>query len=111
MDEEYGDPDKPEDWAALAKFSPFHNVKPTRSTRAMFFTSSTKTIASIPATRARWWRSCEALGHEPLYYENIEGGHGGAADIKQRAYVNALVYTFLATRLGLGSYAAPPANP
>jgi prolyl oligopeptidase len=45
----------------------------------------------------------EGLGHQPLYYENLEGGHGGAADITQRAYVDALVYTFLATRLGLGA--------
>ena len=45
----------------------------------------------------------EALGHAPLYYENIEGGHRGSADIKQRAYVDALVYTFLASRLGLKS--------
>jgi prolyl oligopeptidase len=44
----------------------------------------------------------EALGHKPLYYENIEGGHGGAADIKQHADLSALVYTFLGTRLGLG---------
>jgi prolyl oligopeptidase len=50
----------------------------------------------------------EANGHTPLYYENIEGGHGGAADIKQRAYVIALVYTFLSKRLGLGSYVARP---
>ena len=36
-----------------------------------------------------------------LYYENTEGGHGGAADNKQRAYMWALTYTFLADVLGL----------
>ena len=35
------------------------------------------------------------------YYENIEGGHGGAADNKQRAYMWALTYAFLAEVLGL----------
>jgi prolyl oligopeptidase len=29
-------------------------------------------------------------GHAVLYYENIEGGHGGAADNEQRAHVQAL---------------------
>ncbi len=34
-----------------------------------------------------------------LYYENIEGGHGGAADNKQAAHMSALAYTFLWSRL------------
>jgi len=36
-----------------------------------------------------------------LYWENTEGGHGGAADNKQRAYMWALIYRFLAVQLGL----------
>jgi prolyl oligopeptidase len=30
-----------------------------------------------------------------LYWENIEGGHGGAADNAQRAQMSALEYSFL----------------
>ena len=30
-----------------------------------------------------------------FYWENTEGGHGGAADNKQRAYMWALTYNFL----------------
>jgi prolyl oligopeptidase len=40
------------------------------------------------------------LGHAPLYYENIEGGHGLAADNKQRADVMALEFSFLWQQLG-----------
>jgi len=29
------------------------------------------------------------------YYENMEGGHGGAADSKQSAFMMALEYDFL----------------
>ena len=36
-----------------------------------------------------------------LYWENIEGGHGGAADNKQRAHMWALSFEFLAQALGL----------
>lgn len=35
-----------------------------------------------------------------LYWENIEGGHGGAADNKQRAHMWALTYEFLMDALG-----------
>ena len=37
----------------------------------------------------------EAAGKDVRYYENIEGGHGGAADNRQRAHMTALAYTFL----------------
>ena len=46
--------------------------------------------------------SSAALGGRQLeicwgtyYYENVEGGHGGAADNKQRAFMNVLAYDFL----------------
>ena len=39
-------------------------------------------------------------GHDVLYYENIEGGHGGAANNAQRANLVALENTFLWLSLG-----------
>ena len=39
-------------------------------------------------------------GHDVLYYENIEGGHAAASDNKQRAFMDALDYTFLWNELG-----------
>jgi prolyl oligopeptidase len=38
-------------------------------------------------------------GHDVTYYENIEGGHGGAADNGQRAYMQAIAFTFLKQKL------------
>jgi prolyl oligopeptidase len=43
----------------------------------------------------------EAQGADLLYFENIEGGHGGAADSAQQAMMQALAYTFFARQLGL----------
>ena len=40
-----------------------------------------------------------------LYWENIEGGHGGAADSKQRAFMSVLAYDFLAQALAYGQLA------
>ena len=36
-----------------------------------------------------------------LYYENMEGGHGGAADLKQQAFQTALYISFLKEKLGM----------
>jgi prolyl oligopeptidase PreP (S9A serine peptidase family) len=45
-----------------------------------------------------------------FYYENVEGGHGGAADNKQRAFMNVLAYDFLEQAL-TGSLKGGPAAP
>ncbi len=42
------------------------------------------------------------MGFDVRYFENIEGGHGGAADNKQAAHMWALCYTFLSQKLGGG---------
>jgi prolyl oligopeptidase len=34
-------------------------------------------------------------GHRVWYYENIEGGHAGAADNEQVAFKSALSFSFL----------------
>ena len=34
------------------------------------------------------------------YYENIEGGHGGAADPKQQAFMLCLYFDFVAKTIG-----------
>jgi prolyl oligopeptidase len=36
-----------------------------------------------------------AADQDVRYYENIEGGHGGAANNAQSAHMSALAYTFL----------------
>ena len=40
------------------------------------------------------------MGKDALFYENIEGGHGGAADNAQRAFMSAMAYRFLWRELG-----------
>ena len=40
-------------------------------------------------------------GHDILFYENIEGGHGGSADNVQRAFMSTIAYAFLWKQLGL----------
>lgn len=99
--EEYGDPEKPEDWAALAKFSPYQNVKAgVRYPRTLFMTSTRDDRVHPGHARKMVARLLE-LKQDILYYENIEGGHGGAANNEQRAHMFALAYTFFSKQLGL----------
>lgn len=98
---EYGDPDDPEDWAALAKFSPYQQVKAGVRYPRTLFTTSTRDDRVHPGHARKMVAKLDALGVDLLYYENIEGGHGGAADNAQAAYMEALAYTFFARQLGL----------
>lgn len=93
--DEYGNPDVHTDWAYISKYSPYHNVfKQTRYPRVLFATS-TRDDRVHPAHARKMVARMKEQGHDVLYYENIEGGHGGAADNKQLAYMYALDYVFL----------------
>ena len=92
---EYGDPDKPEEWAFIQKFSPYHLFDPAKTYPPTLFTTSTRDDRVHPGHARKMMALMEAAGKDVRYYENIEGGHGGAADNKQRAHMTALAYTFL----------------
>jgi len=109
--EEYGDPDKPEDWAALAKFSPYQNVKAGVKYPRTLFTSSTRDDRVHPGHARKMVARMLEQGHDVLYYENTEGGHGGAADNEQAAFMTALSYTFFAKHLGLELQPSAGAKP
>ncbi len=93
--DEYGDPDKPEDWAYIRKYSPYQNVVSGRKYPRVLFTTSTRDDRVHPGHARKMVARMKEQGHDVLYYENIEGGHGGAANNAQRAYMEALAYTFL----------------
>ena len=98
---EYGDPKVPEEWAAIAKYSPYQNVKKDGRYPRTLFTTSTRDDRVHPGHARKMVARMTEQGHDVLYYENIEGGHGGAANNQQRAYMSSLAYVFLARQLGL----------
>jgi prolyl oligopeptidase len=100
---EYGDPDRPEDWAFLQRYSPYHNVQAGRNYPQVLFTTSTRDDRVHPGHARKMAARMREQGHVILYYENLEGGHGGAADHRQRAFMRALEFTFLRRQLGLES--------
>ncbi|MGD9642595.1 MAG: prolyl oligopeptidase family protein [Elusimicrobiales bacterium] len=99
---EYGDPDKPEEWEYIKTFSPYHNLKKGGAYPPVLFTTSTRDDRVHPAHARKMTAKMKDLGLDVRYYENIEGGHGGAADNKQRAHMLALEYTFLWNKLTAG---------
>lgn len=97
---EYGDPDAPEEWAFISKYSPYQNLQPGAAYPEVLFTTSTRDDRVHPGHARKMAAKMLAQGHPVLYYENIEGGHGGAADNEQRAHVQALEMSYLWRQLG-----------
>lgn len=100
---EYGDPDT-DDWKFLEKYSPYHNIDASREKYPpMLVTTSTRDDRVHPAHARKMvkklWDMGEGKDWPVYYYENIEGGHGGAADAKQSAFMTSLAYDFMFDRL------------
>jgi len=96
---EFGNPDKPEDWAFMKKYSPYQNLKKDTDYPATFFFTSTRDDRVHPGHARKMAAKMESYGYPVWYYENIEGGHGGSSTNEQLAERLALVYTHLWTRL------------
>jgi prolyl oligopeptidase len=95
---EYGNPDNA-DWEFLQKYSPYQNVKADAKYPPVLFTTSTRDDRVHPGHARKMFARMQEQGHRVAYYENIEGGHGGAADNGQRAYMQAIAYSFLRQHL------------
>ena len=96
---EYGDPDDPEQWSYLKNYSPYQNVHEDTAYPPLLITTSTRDDRVHPGHARKMVAKMRAYGHDVTYYENIEGGHGGAADNAQSAFMWALVYEFLWRKL------------
>lgn len=97
---EYGNPDQPEHWAFISRYSPYQNVKAGVKMPRMLINTSTKDDRVHPGHARKMAARMIEQGHAPLYWENIEGGHGGAADNEQRATWQAIEFSYLWMQLG-----------
>lgn len=96
---EYGDPDSAGEWDFIQNYSPYQKISAGQTYPAVLFTTSTRDDRVHPGHARKMMAKMEAIGQDVTYYENIEGGHGGAANNRQRAYMQALAYWFLGQRL------------
>lgn len=100
---EYGNPDDPHEWAFLRKNSPYHIVDSHVQYPPALFITSTRDDRVHPSHARKMVAKMESFGagmaKKTFLYENVEGGHGAAADAKQSAMVATLEYEFLWQKL------------
>jgi prolyl oligopeptidase len=96
---EYGNPEVAEEWAYIKTYSPYHNLDKSKKYPKAFFTTSTRDDRVHPGHARKMVAKMESMGIDVLYYENMEGGHAGAADNKQAAELSSLVYAYLLQQL------------
>ena len=97
--DEYGDPDNPDEWSFISKYSPYQNVFAEREYPEIYFYTSTKDDRVHPGHARKMAKKMIDQGHQVIYYENIEGGHSAAANLKQSAYMTTLQLEYLKDKL------------
>ncbi len=98
--DEYGDPADPEMRAYLLGYSPYQNVSADVRYPPVLFVTTTSDDRVTPAHARKMAAKMAAQGHDVLFFEDTDGGHG-TADHKQAAEISTLNFIFLARRLGL----------
>lgn len=99
---EYGDPADPQMAAYIRTYSPFQNVNAGAAYPPILFITETTDDRVTPVFARMMAAKMEAQGHEVLFNEATEGGHGPGSTHVEEAQYWALSYAFLARRLGLG---------
>ncbi|MGA2287231.1 prolyl oligopeptidase family serine peptidase [Bradyrhizobium sp.] len=97
---EYGDPDKPEQWAWLQTYSAYHTATPGRNYPPILIATTRRDDRAHPGHARKMTAKLQAMGYEAYFYEPAAGGHGYGKDNKERAAFTALGYTFLKNKIG-----------
>jgi len=98
--DEYGDPDKPEDWTFLSKISAYHVAAPGKPYPPILLTTSRADDRVHPAHARKMAAKLQAMGYEAYFYEPATGGHSAGKDNSERAALQALSYNFLRRAIG-----------
>ncbi|MEG8040405.1 prolyl oligopeptidase family serine peptidase [Sphingomonas sp. LR60] len=97
--DEYGDPDKPADWAFIRRYSPYQNVKSGVRYPPVFFYLSTKDDRVHPGHARKLAALLKQNGNTVYFHEYLEGGHSVGADHAEDARRAALLNAFLGREL------------
>lgn len=92
---EYGNPDIPEEWEYIKKYSPYHNLKEGMDYPEVYFGTSTRDDRVHPGHARKMVAKMNDMGYKTYYYENTEGGHAGSSTNEQSAKSNALTFSYL----------------
>lgn len=96
---EYGNPDIPEEWEYIKKYSPYHNLKKDVDYPEVYFYTSTRDDRVHPGHARKMAAKMIDMGYPIYYYENTEGGHAGASTNEQSAKYSAMTFSYLLMKL------------
>jgi len=88
--------------AVIEKYSPYQNVKPGVKMPPVLFITETSDDRVTPVFARMMAAKMEDQGHDVLFNEAAEGGHGPGSTNAEQADMWALSYVFFAQKLGLG---------
>ncbi len=97
---EYGDPDKPEDWAFLQHISAYHTVSADGQAPPILIATTRRDDRVHPGHARKMAAKLEEMGRKAWFYELDTGGHSYGKTNRERAHFVALGYAFL--RAGIG---------
>jgi len=92
---EYGDPDKPEEWAYISKYSPYENLRPATNYPAVLFETNRSDERVHPSHARKMAAKMESMGLAVYYFENVNGGHHSGLTNEEKARTSALAFSFL----------------
>jgi prolyl oligopeptidase len=97
---EYGDPDKPEDWAFLGPMSAYHTAEAGRAYPPILIATTRRDDRVHPGHARKMAAKLQAMGYDARFYEPAAGGHGYGKDNAEVAGFAALGMTFLRRAIG-----------
>ena len=98
--DEYGDPDKPEDWQFLAPMSAYHVASPGKNYPPIMLVTSRRDDRVHPGHARKMAAKLQAMGYEAHFYEPATGGHSSGKDHDEQAALIALELAFLRRAIG-----------
>ncbi|MER9579147.1 prolyl oligopeptidase family serine peptidase [Mesorhizobium sp. M0400] len=98
--DEYGDPNKPDDWTFLKEISAYHAAAPGQPYPPILLATTKRDDRVHPGHARKMAAKLQALGYPAYFYEPSAGGHGYGKDNRERAAFIALGNNFLRSAIG-----------
>lgn len=96
---EYGNPDIPEHHAFISEYSPYQLVEPDADYPEIFLWTNPKDDRVHPGHARKMAARMLEQGHDLLYFEDSEGGHGGGSNLNQLAVTSAMQLVYFLQQL------------
>ncbi|PBB29650.1 prolyl oligopeptidase family serine peptidase [Mesorhizobium sp. WSM3882] len=98
--DEYGDPDKADDWAFLSEISAYHAASSGQPYPPILLATMRRDDRVHPGHARKMAAKLHALGYPAYFYEPSAGGHGYGKDNRERAAFISLGIGFLRSAIG-----------